>query len=105
KPTWQDHVGLYSNRRLKRVPTRTWRDGEIRTRDPLHPMQVRYRTAPRPDPAAMPEHRHRRGRLLTSEEVQGSPGVRAYTGLAGEAHFRSVINRDTLTSGVSSRYT
>ena len=25
------------------------RDGEIRTRDPLHPMQVRYQAAPRPD--------------------------------------------------------
>ena len=25
------------------------RDGGIRTHDPLHPMQVRYRTAPRPD--------------------------------------------------------
>src|SRR5689334_7022565 len=26
------------------------RDGEIRTRDPLHPMQVRYQAAPRPEP-------------------------------------------------------
>ena len=25
------------------------RDGEIRTRDPLHPMQVRYQAALRPD--------------------------------------------------------
>jgi hypothetical protein len=24
------------------------RDGEIRTRDPLNPIQVRYQTAPRP---------------------------------------------------------
>jgi hypothetical protein len=29
------------------------RDGEIRTRDPLHPMQVRYQAAPRPDWAEM----------------------------------------------------
>ena len=28
------------------------RDGEIRTRDPLNPIQVRYQTAPRPDRAA-----------------------------------------------------
>src|SRR5262245_14714858 len=28
---------------------RIGRDGEIRTRDPLHPMQVRYQAAPRPD--------------------------------------------------------
>ena len=28
---------------------RIGRDGEIRTRDPLHPMQVRYQTALRPD--------------------------------------------------------
>ena len=25
------------------------RDGEIRTRDPLNPIQVRYQAAPRPD--------------------------------------------------------
>ena len=25
------------------------RDGEIRTHDPMHPMHVRYQTAPRPD--------------------------------------------------------
>ena len=29
------------------------RDGEIRTRDPLHPMQVRYQAAPRPDTDSM----------------------------------------------------
>jgi hypothetical protein len=29
------------------------RDGEIRTRDPLHPMQVRYQAAPRPDRTRM----------------------------------------------------
>ena len=29
------------------------RDGEIRTRDPLHPMQVRYQAAPRPDGVGM----------------------------------------------------
>ena len=27
----------------------TGRDGVIRTLDPLHPMQVRYQAAPRPD--------------------------------------------------------
>ena len=30
---------------------RTGRSAEIRTRDPLHPMQVRYQTAPRSDRA------------------------------------------------------
>jgi hypothetical protein len=30
-------------------PVMIGRDGEIRTRDPLHPMQVRYQAAPRPD--------------------------------------------------------
>lgn len=29
------------------------RGGGIRTRDPLHPMQVRYQAAPRPDEAEM----------------------------------------------------
>ena len=33
---------------------KTGRDGEIRTRDPLNPIQVRYQAAPRPDPALVP---------------------------------------------------
>ena len=33
------------------------RDGEIRTRDPLHPMQVRYQAAPRPDTERDATHR------------------------------------------------
>jgi hypothetical protein len=35
--------------RLERTLVSIGRDGEIRTRDPLHPMQVRYQAAPRPD--------------------------------------------------------
>ena len=30
------------------------RGGEIRTHDPLYPKQVRYQTAPRPGPCAVP---------------------------------------------------
>ena len=41
------------------------RDGGIRTRDPLNPIQVRYQAAPRPDPG-----RKRRGlRLFAGEEA------------------------------------
>ena len=41
-----------SNRwRLEGLDIANGRDGGIRTRDPLHPMQVRYQAALRPDEA------------------------------------------------------
>jgi hypothetical protein len=39
-------------RRTGLFPESIGRGGGIRTRDPLHPMQVRYQAAPRPDEAA-----------------------------------------------------
>jgi hypothetical protein len=45
------------------------RDGEIRTRDPLHPMQVRYQAAPRPD--------FGEGRMLNSRAGSCNLGRRA----------------------------
>ncbi len=39
------------------------RDGVIRTHDPLHPMQVRYQAALRPDNAAL-KLKPQRGRII-----------------------------------------
>ncbi len=40
------------------------RDGGIRTHDPLHPMQVRYRTAPRPESLLIKEVKPNAVRLV-----------------------------------------
>ena len=49
-------------RRSRYVVEKTGRDGEIRTRDPLNPIQVRYQTALRPDQESVYDIRLQLGR-------------------------------------------
>ena len=78
--------------------TRTNRDGRIRTGDPLNPIQVRYRTAPRPERTrnitSLPERTKKTGHggccLL---RAQGLPPVSARLDFSGLPHT-SEVKRD-----------
>ncbi len=66
----QSWSGSWRRRDKKRIG----RDGEIRTPDPLNPIQVRYQTAPRPDPGICDDTPKGGGMAISGEEC---PGLRS----------------------------
>lgn len=55
------------------IEPKVGRDGEIRTRDPLNPIQVRYQAAPRPDRTA---RSYRKRAMITSSSRLASARAR-----------------------------